>query len=84
MHSALIVLIIFASLVLLLLIFKGKQIFAKPEGKDFSVPEEDAEEVTKRELFLQEASGPLMAQTSGIGRRTSSIRGGKDSKKKYK
>lgn len=84
MHSAFIVLIIFASLLALLFIFKGKQIVTKSQGEGYSVLEEDAGEVIKRETFLQESSGPLMARTSGIGRRTSSIRGGKDSKKRYK
>ncbi|TET75691.1 MAG: hypothetical protein E3J43_07955 [Candidatus Heimdallarchaeota archaeon] len=84
MHSAFIVLIIFASCLTLLFIFKGKQIFSKSQGEGYSVQDENAEEVIKRETFLQESSGPLMARTSGIGRSTSRIRGGKDSKKRYK
>jgi len=82
MHAAFVVLIIFASCLAVLFIFKGKQIFTKPQGEGYTIPEEDAGEVAKRETFLQESSGPLMARTSGVGRMTGGIRGTREKKKK--
>jgi hypothetical protein len=82
MHSAFIVLIIFGSLLIILLIAKRKTIFSKSQGEGYSIPEEDAGEVAKRETFLQESSGPLMARTSGAGRMTGGIRGTREKKKK--
>ena len=82
MQAVYIVLIIFGSLLLILFIFKGKQIFTKTQGEGYNIPEEDATEVTKRETFLQESSGPLMARTSGVGRMTGGIRGTKNRDKK--
>ena len=82
MHSAFIVLIIFGSLLVVLLIAKRKTIFSKPQGEGYTIPEEDAGEAAKRETFLQESSGPLMARTSGVGRATQGFRGTREKKKK--